>query len=653
MKIYFSVEQKSAKKQVVNAIHIGPHLGPPQGSVGNGYYGDAGFQEPVPAVLPTGHRSKIEKDKHSKKSTDKKQENKKRWTPYGLGFPLAPNGIGHGYGFSAMPYGYGAGFPNRPMWVRCEVPKGKDKSAKRCYGYGFGGGYGGGFGGGYGGGFGGGYGGGFGGLGYPGFGGYFPGFMDRPVYSSLPWQKSAKKSASKRWFDGSFGYGGLGIGMGVGYPGYGYGYPGGFGLGYGFGYPFGFYKSQVPKCKKNDKRCLHGLEYPYGLYPAFGCSSALCGAGYGGFGMSGNMWGMGGSLYPGGHHNGFYRSDLPASKNTEGERKHVIGYNPGIYTGVTGVFYPAKYPSSFSYGFPQHGELGSFGGYGGYAGYGGQGGFGLVPSEYYRSEVPHKKEESKEETGDGRDEIDDPFEFQERRQLIGSSHGGSLHGDGQGLGIGYPGAANLIQPGIAGVGDYGLGGGYSGIPLGLGNTGFGGYGMNTGGFGGFGGGGLGPGLSPAFGGGGLGPGLSSAFGGDLAEGGFGHPHRSFVPEFANGDDENDQGQEVQNQDQSPDLEQGQGENDAEENGAQSSEENGAQSSEGNGAQSSEENGAQSSEEYHSKRQAVPYPGQHMLGVPPVGYAPEVPATLQNVRYIFNVFISVMFRSIFISCVFTA
>ena len=120
-----------------------------------------------------------------------------------------------------------------------------------------------------------------------------------------------------------------------------------------------------------------------------------------------------------------------------------------------------------------------------------------------------------------------------------------------------------------------------------------------------------------------------------------------------GDDENDQGQEVQNQDQSPDLEQGQGENDAEENGAQSSEENGAQSSEGNGAQSSEENGAQSSEEYHSKRQAVPYPGQHMLGVPPVGYAPEVPATLQNVRYIFNVFISVMFRSIFISCVFTA
>ena len=616
-----SAEPKSAKKQTVNAIHIGPHLGPPQGSIGNGYYGDVGFPLPIPAVLPTGYRSDIEKDKgDSKETNDGKKENQKRWWPYGLGYPFAPNGIGHGYGFSTLPYRYGSGFPYGPIWVKCEVPKVKNKSAKRCFGYGYGAldGFGG-----------------FGGLGYgyPPFGGYFPGFMDRPVYSWVPWQKSAKKS-SKRWFDGSFGFGGLGFGMGlglghnhlIGYPGYGYGLghyggmdyfpygfcksdvpaengkgrgkstprkrcfgsylglpgfgyglgygggiPGyglGFGLGYGFGYPghgypFGFYKSQVPKCKKHDKRCLPGLEYPYGLYPAFGCTSALCGPGYGGFGLSGNMWGLSGPFYPGGYPHGFYRSDLPKGKAThkKADRKHIIGYNPGIYAGITGMFYPSVNPSSFSYGFPLTYGVPVYG--------------GMTPFGFYRSNVPQDKKPKREEKGQSRDGIDDPFDSMETRQVIGPSLGGSLHGDGQGLGIGYPGSTNLIQPGIAGVGDYGLGGGYSGVPLGLGNTGFGGYGI--------------PGLGGL--GGGLGGGLSAAFGGDLAEGGFGAPHRSLVSNFAT-EDGSDEGQ-------------------------------GREQVQGQEASDTEQTGDDSSLAYHSKRQAVPFPVQHMVSAPPV-YAPAAP-----------------------------
>ena len=484
----------------------------------------------MPAILPPGHRSTIESTKKEKSDEAK---NTKRWWPYGLGYgPFVHNHIGHGFGYSTTPYGYG--FPGNafpgigPYFVRCTVPKGKDKSAKRCFAYGGGMGLGP-------------YGalGPYGlGHGFPGFG-YFPGFVDRPVYSSFPWQKSAKKSSTKRWFGNGlgfglgngFGFGGLGTSLGlgfgghnqlIGYPGYGYGLghfgggvfpygfcksgvpkgkgkkntkrcftsyfglpgltyglshgagiPGyglGFGLGYGmgypgYGYPFGFYRSNVPKCKKNDKRCLHGLQYPYGLYPGFGCSGALCGGV--GFGMSGNLWGLGGPLYPGGFLHGFYRSDLPKSNGKKadstkpGERKHIIGYNPGIYTGLTGVFYPSLTPSSYSYGFPSAPAFPVYGGFN---------------PGFYRSEVPHDKNEK------ARDKID---ESSETRQVIGSAIGGSLHGDGQGLGIGYPGSANLIQPGIAGVGDYGLGGGYSGVPLGLGNTGFSGYGM--GGMGGLGG----------------------------------------------------------------------------------------------------------------------------------------------------------------------
>lgn len=467
---------------MVNAIHIGPHLGSPQATIDPGYFGNNGYLGSVTPVQPEGLRSKIEGHKDKKKGRGRKT---KKWLPYGLGNEWMSGKMPYIYDF---PINVHQRMP--PYFVRCMVPKGKNRSAKRCFGYG-GGDYGVGH-----------YGGlgpygiglGFPGYGYPGYGypgngspehgfpSYFPGFIDRPFYPSAPGQKSAKKTA-KRWLGDGFGYGGLGVSpwLGVGlFPGFSQliGYPG-FGYGIGsYGYPYGLCKSKVPKRKgkgkgKNGKRCFSSyLDAPYLSY---GLANGAGIPGYGlGYGL-GYGYGYGlGYGYPGlGYPFGFYRSKVPKRKKKNSsdkiDRKQIIGFHPSTYAGVTGKFYPSPYPTSYSYGY----NLATGVPLPNSAGFG--------PNGLYRSKVTRDKANTKtrdEDTG-----------HSQRRQVIGSTIGGNIHGDGQGWG--YP-----------VIGDYGFGG-YSEVPFGLGGTGFG-IGL------------------------GLGQDSSTMLGSNLVQGGFGGHYRSSV-----------------------------------------------------------------------------------------------------------------------------